>query len=750
MFRRAPSSTAISLSSSSLASLASETYDHQSRKVSEREPNFHPIEATASFISSFDLRNHNTLENAWISIDGTVYDVTEWLHRHPDGSLPLLTLRLPRLPPPSAALLLPQLSKNLRLSDHTVSPASSDYRRLLSELSGAGLFECKGHTTVALLSVILPLLVLSVAGVVLSERASVHALSGALMGLAWIQSGWIGHDSGHYNVMRSPGVNRVVQILSGNVLAGISIGWWKWNHNAHHISCNSLDFDPNLQHLPFFVVSSSFFSSLTSRFYDRKLPFGSLVAGSANLLFEIGCGELDKSPCAVADVIIQDGQSYDFSVVMQLVTMLSIKPSNGLNGFICIVYRSLADVVGSYSKWVSAFKEKFRALFDFGIGGTTGFGGSVHHSSSNRRDYDGGGSPRNLSLDDLPHFEKNFYIESSAVRAMTDAKVNEYRQLREITVEGRDVPKPVKTFHDAGFPEYVMQEIAKAGFTEPTPIQSQGWPMALKGRDLIGIAETGSGKTLAYLLPAIVHVNAQPILDPGDGPIVLILAPTRELAVQIQQEATKFGESSRIKSTCIYGGVPKGHQVRDLQKGVEIVIATPGRLIDMLESNHTNLQRVTYLVLDEADRMLDMGFDPHFGRLSLGFVRTVRHCIGVLPGQRRLNNWQGSSFITHTKLVKLLEDIMDGSRILIFMDTKKECDQITRQLRMDGWPALSIQGDKSQAKRDWDVFNLLPNLNVADLIKAFAVKTNDMMLMLNKEHERAEDSKSVTVPSATA
>jgi ATP-dependent RNA helicase DDX5/DBP2 len=127
-----------------------------------------------------------------------------------------------------------------------------------------------------------------------------------------------------------------------------------------------------------------------------------------------------------------------------------------------------------------------------------------------------------------------------------------------------------------------LQEITKAGFTEPTPIQSQGWPMALKGRDLIGIAETGSGKTLAYLLPAIVHVNAQPILAPGDSPIVLVLAPTRELAVQIQQETTKFGASSKIKSTCIYGGVPKGPQVRDLQKGVEIIIATPGRLIDMI------------------------------------------------------------------------------------------------------------------------------------------------------------------------
>ncbi|CAI0392224.1 unnamed protein product [Linum tenue] len=253
---------------------------------------------------------------------------------------------------------------------------------------------------------------------------------------------------------------------------------------------------------------------------------------------------------------------------------------------------------------------------DSGFGGGSSYGGGSGRSSSERRDQShAGGSPRKSDLDGLTPFEKNFYVESPTVAAMSDREVEEYRLRREITVEGRDVPKPVLSFDDVGFPEYVMQEVSKAGFTEPTPIQSQGWPMALKGRDLIGIAETGSGKTLAYLLPAIVHVNAQPILAPGDGPIVLVLAPTRELAVQIQQEATKFGASSRIKNTCIYGGVPKGPQVRDLQKGVEIVIATPGRLIDMLESHHTNLRRVTYLVLDEADRMLDMGFEPQMRKI---------------------------------------------------------------------------------------------------------------------------------------
>ena len=139
--------------------------------------------------------------------------------------------------------------------------------------------------------------------------------------------------------------------------------------------------------------------------------------------------------------------------------------------------------------------------------------------------------------------------------------------------------------------------------------------MALLGRDMIGISRTGSGKTLAFLLPGMIHINAQPYLQPGDGPIVLVLAPTRELAVQIKVECDKFGASSQIKNTCVYGGAPKRHQTGDLQRGVEIVIATPGRLIDFLESGVTNLRRVTYLVLDEADRMLDMGFEPQLRKI---------------------------------------------------------------------------------------------------------------------------------------
>lgn len=125
----------------------------------------------------------------------------------------------------------------------------------------------------------------------------------------------------------------------------------------------------------------------------------------------------------------------------------------------------------------------------------------------------------------------------------------------------------------------------------------------------------GSGKTLAYILPAIVHINNQPPITRGEGPIALVLAPTRELAQQIQQVAHDFGSSSYVRNTCIFGGAPKGPQARDLERGVEICIATPGRLIDFLEKGTTNLQRCTYLVLDEADRMLDMGFEPQIRKI---------------------------------------------------------------------------------------------------------------------------------------
>ncbi|GBG00184.1 ATP-dependent RNA helicase [Raphidocelis subcapitata] len=368
-----------------------------------------------------------------------------------------------------------------------------------------------------------------------------------------------------------------------------------------------------------------------------------------------------------------------------------------------------------------------------GGGGGGGYGGGGGGYGGDRRDLD------NIQLSrpdfsNLAVFEKNFYFEHPAVSGRSDAEIEAYRQKRQIHVYGEGVPKPVETFEEASFPEYVLSEVLRAGFTEPSPIQSQGWPMALMGRDLVGLAETGSGKTLAYLLPAVVHINAQPLLERGDGPIVLILAPTRELAVQIQDECRKFGSSSRIKFTCVYGGAPKGPQIRDLQNGVEVVIATPGRLIDMLESRHTNLRRVTYLVLDEADRMLDMGFEPQIRKI-VSQIRPDRQTLlwsatwpkevqsiakdflqnpyQVIIGNPELKANHSITQIVevvaehekYPRLITLLKQVAatygSGSKVLIFCETKRGCDEVTRSLRADGWPALALHGDKQQRERDW-------------------------------------------------
>uniref|UniRef100_A0AAQ5Y799 RNA helicase n=1 Tax=Amphiprion ocellaris TaxID=80972 RepID=A0AAQ5Y799_AMPOC len=299
-------------------------------------------------------------------------------------------------------------------------------------------------------------------------------------------------------------------------------------------------------------------------------------------------------------------------------------------------------------------------------------------------------------------------------------------------MSGRGGPPPMKFGNPGERLQYVMDVLMQQNFKEPTAIQAQGFPVALSGKDMVGIAQTGSGKTLAYLLPAIVHINHQPYLERGDGPICLVLAPTRELAQQVQQVAYDYGKSSRIKSTCVYGGAPKGPQIRDLERGVEICIATPGRLIDFLEAGKTNLRRCTYLVLDEADRMLDMGFEPQIRKIveqirpdrqtlmwSATWPKEVRQLaedflrdyvqinVGALELSANHNILQIVDVCVETekdnKLIQLMEEIMaeKENKTIIFVETKKRCDDLTRRMRRDGWPAMCIHGDKSQPERDW-------------------------------------------------
>jgi len=366
--------------------------------------------------------------------------------------------------------------------------------------------------------------------------------------------------------------------------------------------------------------------------------------------------------------------------------------------------------------------------------GSSGGGGGYDAPRSTYDSKDLGSNLRSINWQQvsLVKFEKNFYHEHPAVQAMPMEEADRIRKHHGITVvEGSGIPKPCRTFEEASFPDYVLQEVARLGFRAPTAIQTQGWPIALSGRDMVGIAQTGSGKTLAFLLPAIVHINAQPYLEKGDGPIVLIMAPTRELAVQIKEEADRFGKSSKIKNTCCYGGVARRPQQQDLKDGVEIVIATPGRLIDFLDSGDLNLKRVTYLCLDEADRMLDMGFEPQVRKVSdqcrpdrqtlmwsATWPKEVQKLARDLCREAPVHINVGSMDLSasHTikqyvevvneadrrgRLKRLLEKIMDGSKILIFCGTKRDGDALTREMRLDGWPALCIHGDKKQEERDW-------------------------------------------------
>jgi len=329
---------------------------------------------------------------------------------------------------------------------------------------------------------------------------------------------------------------------------------------------------------------------------------------------------------------------------------------------------------------------------------------------------------------DLTPFRKNFYKPLMNI-AQTD--IDEFLRANEITLRGTELPTPNMEFHDEVFPDYVMSSVRRQGFEKPTAIQATSWPIALSGRDLVGIAKTGSGKTLAYILPSVIHINNQERRKRGDGPIALILAPTRELAQQIQQVCHEFGANARVSNTCIFGGAPKGSQARDLERGVDIVIATPGRLIDFLEKGTTNLQRCTYLVLDEADRMLDMGFEPQIRKI-IGQIRPDRQVLmwsatwpkevknlaeEFLNGYIQVNIGSMNLSANHNilqiidvcgdeektdKLMRLLGEISDAdSKIIIFVETKRKVDDLTRSINRGGWKACAIHGDKSQQERDY-------------------------------------------------
>ncbi|CAJ0578912.1 unnamed protein product, partial [Mesorhabditis spiculigera] len=196
---------------------------------------------------------------------------------------------------------------------------------------------------------------------------------------------------------------------------------------------------------------------------------------------------------------------------------------------------------------------------------------------------------------------------------MTERDWRIFREDFNITIKGGPVPKPLRSWDEAGIPNEIYKAILKVGYKDPTPIQRQAIPIGLQNRDIIGVAETGSGKTCAFLIPLLSWITSLPKMerqeDKDEGPYAIILAPTRELAQQIEVETKKVGELLDINTLAIIGGASKEDQGMKLRMGVEVVIATPGRLLDVLENRYLMLNQCSYVILDEADRMLDLGFE---------------------------------------------------------------------------------------------------------------------------------------------
>jgi len=280
------------------------------------------------------------------------------------------------------------------------------------------------------------------------------------------------------------------------------------------------------------------------------------------------------------------------------------------------------------------------------------------------------------------------------------------------------------SFQNLGLGPKLLQAIAHAGYTTPTPIQTSAIPHVVSGRDLIGIAQTGTGKTAAFALPILERLAAAP--QHGRAPRALVVAPTRELAAQIDEAIRTLGRQHHIRCATVFGGVGEQPQIQALRRGVDIVVATPGRLIDLMGAGHVSLASVSMLVLDEADRMLDMGFLPQIRRIvaqvpkkrqTLLFSATLSKDIEKIAGEllhdphtveigRRANPAETVEQFLYPvakslKIDLLLRLLRDSSldSVLVFSRTKHGADKIARKLVASGVTTATLHSNRSQSQR---------------------------------------------------
>lgn len=277
------------------------------------------------------------------------------------------------------------------------------------------------------------------------------------------------------------------------------------------------------------------------------------------------------------------------------------------------------------------------------------------------------------------------------------------------------------SFNQFGLDPRILAGVKAAGFTTPTPIQDQAIPKVLAGRDVLGLAQTGTGKTAAFVLPMLQRLSVGKLRTVR----ALIIAPTRELAEQIHQTIVILGKKTKVRSVTVYGGVGKGPQINALKRGVEVVVACPGRLLDLMGSRDIDLSNVEYLVLDEADRMCDMGFLPDIRRIlkqlpnerqTLFFSATmpndIRHLADTIldnPVTVQIGMIAPAETVDHalypvpnnlkTMLVTKMMQQMATGRVLIFTRTKYRARNLARKLERGGFRAAALQGNMSQNQR---------------------------------------------------
>jgi len=305
----------------------------------------------------------------------------------------------------------------------------------------------------------------------------------------------------------------------------------------------------------------------------------------------------------------------------------------------------------------------------------------------------------------------------------------------EIPVEtsGNDCPPPINSFIEAYLGDAIQTNVLKAKYERPTPVQKYGIPIVMKGRDLMACAQTGSGKTAAFLLPILsklLKTQKYPIPHKICCPMVLILAPTRELACQINDEARKFAYRTSLSCAVVFGGIPIIAHFELMERGCDVLVATPGRLVDLHTRGKVSLSRVKYLVLDEADRMLDMGFEPQIRkivetldmpnksnrqtmmfsatfpieiqRLAASFLNDyIFLTIGRVGAITELISQKFIETDEHKKDGLLLELLkaLEGSLILVFVETKKRAEALNELLSNNRFRVTCIHGDRSQRDR---------------------------------------------------